>query len=300
MAIRLICPILKMDMCLNMKKPTKKELINPVERALHQYHHQKRSIDEIAESEHKSIRTIYRWLQKGNSPKNNRQPHQSKKCHRVSRFSDEVLDRIVALKQENSKRSAKIILKILIQENYDHIPSETSIRRHLVKNGLGRVASEYRRGYVAFERACPNELWQIDIAGVQTIGHLGQLYLFALLDDCSRFIPAAFYSTDQKGSRVIQLLQQAITKYGRPQQMPADNGTQFKNILGNLGSKYERILQLLDIKPIFARVRHPQTKGKLERFFGTVKTMFIAEARYQVKQDPSYNLIKFNQSLQKC
>ena len=163
---------------------------------------------------------------------------------------------------------------------------------------MGRVASEYRRGYVAFERAYPNELWQIDIAGVQTVGHLGQLYLFALLDDCSRFVPAAFYVTDQKSHWVIQLLQEAITKYGRPLQILADNGTQFKNILGDLGSKYERLLKLMDVEPIFARVRHPQTKGKLERFFGTVKTMFLSEARFQVKQDSAFNLARFNQIFQ--
>ena len=80
-------------------------------------------------------------------------------------------------------------------------------------------------------------------------------------------------------------------------QILADNGTQFKNIMGDLGSKYERVLHLLDIKPIFARVRHPQTKGKLERFFGSVKSMFLSEARFLVKQNKSDDFNRFQQHI---
>ncbi|KKM86722.1 hypothetical protein LCGC14_1276120 [marine sediment metagenome] len=36
--------------------------------------------------------------------------------------------------------------------------------------------------------------------------------------------------------------------YGRPNQILADNGTQFKNLIGELGTKYTRLLEILDIK----------------------------------------------------
>lgn len=272
---------------------------NLIERILHQYYHQKKSIQEIADMEHCSIRTVYRWLKIAKSGNISRRSQKPNLCQKRSIFPNEVWNRIVDLKQENSKRTAQIISDLLIKEGFSKIPSLTSIRRHLLKKGLGRISTEYRRGYNAFERESPNELWQIDIAGAQTIGHLGSLFLFTLLDDCSRFVVAAFYTTDQKSGHVIELLRQAISKYGRPLEILADNGTQFKNILGNLGSKYERILKLLDIRPVFARARHPQTKGKLERFFGTVKTMFLSEVRYQIKQDPTITLTEFNQMLQK-
>ncbi len=119
--------------------------------------------------------------------------------------------------------------------------------------------------------------------------------MFALIDDCSRFVPAAFYVDNQKGYHVIRLLQHAIVGYGRPLTIVADNRTQFRNVLNNLDSKYEKLLKLLDIKPIFARARHPQTKGKLERFFGTVKSMFLSEARFQAKQHPEWTLSDFNE-----
>ena len=36
--------------------------------------------------------------------------------------------------------------------------------------------------------------------------------------------------------------------YERPNQILADNGTQFKNLIGELGTKYTRLLEILDIK----------------------------------------------------
>ena len=264
----------------------------------HFFYHKKLPVSEIALNVKKSTRTIYRWIHEREKPSTICEHDQSIRCHSQKKYSQEVLNRIIELKKENLKRSARIIREFLIREETSLVPSETTIRRYLMNHGLGKIASESRQGYVVFEREKPNELWQIDIAGVQSVGHLGKIYLFALLDDCSRFIPAAFYASDQKGTHVIRLLQEGITTYGRPLQILADNGTQFKNVMGNLGSKYERVLHLLDIKPIFARVRHPQTKGKLERFFGTVKSMFLSEARFQVKQNKSMTLTEFNRLFQ--
>jgi len=85
--------------------------------------------------------------------------------------------------------------------------------------------------------------------------------------------------------------------YGRPNQILADNGTQFRNLIGELGAKYTRLLGNLGIKPIFAKPRHPETKGKLERWFGTVRTMFMVEARFNVKNNLNCTLTDFNQML---
>ncbi|MHA1521638.1 MAG: DDE-type integrase/transposase/recombinase [Promethearchaeota archaeon] len=271
---------------------------NIKQEALHYFHHGKLKISEIAEKLGKSPRTVYRWLNGEKKPHIPRQQESQTSRKRRRQYSDEILARIVQLKSEYPKRSARIIRSLLESEHPSPIPSETTIRRILVEKGMGRIAAEARKGYITFERERPNELWQIDIAGVQTVAHLGPLYLFALIDDCSRFIPAAFYAENQKGTQVMRLLQLAIVDHGRPLAILADNGTQFRNVLSNLESKYEKLLHLLDIKPVYARVRHPQTKGKLERFFGTVKSMFLSEARFQAKQHPDWTLTDFNHQLQ--
>ena len=278
------------------KSKSKLELKEDVK---HLYFHCHQKPDEIAKQVQKSTRTIYRWLQQHRDGNNVSNLQQSSKKKRRRKYSIDDFNRIKELKEKNPKRSATAIQKLLEKQGDSIIPSESTIRRYLREHGLGRVSSEYRRGYVVFEREAPNELWQIDIAGVQTVGHLGPIYLFAVLDDCSRFVPFAFYAKNEKGYNVIRLLQNAFMTHGRPKQLLADNGRQFRNTIGELGTKYTQLLELLDIKPIFAKPRHPQTKGKLERFFGTVKTSFLSEARYQVKNDKSVTLTDFNEMFQK-
>lgn len=269
------------------------------EEALHYRYHGKLSIAAIAEKLGKSERTIYRWLKGKKKPQSSCQQNDDDRGNRCSQYSGTITEKIIEFKQQNPRRSARIIRNCLMEEELAPIPSESTIRRILVEKGMGKVAAEARRGYVCFEREQPNELWQVDIAGVQTVGHLGSLYLFALLDDCSRFVPAAFYTADQRGVHVMRLLQQAITDFGRPIAIVADNGAQFRTLLKGIESQYEKILKMLDIQPIFAKAHHPQTKGKLERFFGSVKTMFLAEARFQAKSHPEWTLSDFNQQFSK-
>jgi putative transposase len=112
-------------------------------------------------------------------------------------------------------------------------------------------------------------------AGVQTIGHLGKLYLIALIDDCSRFVVSARYFPHQKGKNVIYIIKEAFTNFGRPNQILADNGTQFRTLMTGFETKYIHLLKTLGVEPIFARPHHPQTKGKIERWFGVVVQMWL-------------------------
>lgn len=159
---------------------------------------------------------------------------------------------------------------------------------------MSRKTTSSKKGYIKFERSQPNDLWQVDIAGVQTVAHLGKLYLIAFLDDCSRFVTAARYFRDQKGKNIILLLQKALTAYGRPNQILADNGAQFRTLIKGFDTKYTHLLKTLDIEPIFAKPSHPQTKGKLERWFGVVKQMWLGDERLQVQKSPDYTLTDLN------
>jgi len=129
---------------------------------------------------------------------------------------------------------------------------------------------------------------------VQTVGHLNQLYLIALIDDCSRYVVVAEYFRTQKGKNVLKVIRDAVITCGRPNQILADRGTQFCNAFGELGTKYSKLLDSLDIEPIFAKPYHPETKGKLERWFRTVNSMFLIEGRHFVADHPKCSLADFN------
>jgi len=274
-------------------KKSKKELRGEEVQELR--HNKGLSIRELVSHYGRSERTIYRWLNNHDEKKPLEQPNQKKERKRSRKYPLEIFARILEYKKEIPHRSAPMVQRLLKKEFPNTTPSLSTIYKYFHEQGLVYKDRNRKQGYIKFERSKPNDLWQIDIAGVQTVGHLEKLYLIALLDDNSRFIVAAEYFKDQRGMNIIKIIRNAVLAYGRPNQIVADNGTQFRNLIGELGTKYTRLLEMLNIKPIFAKPNHPQTKGKLERWFGTVKQMFLGEARFKVKQNPDYTLTNFNQ-----
>lgn len=73
----------------------------------------------------------------------------------------------------------------------------------------------------------------------------------------------------------LKVLDEAIKDHGKPASILTDCGTQFyatESEAKKKGeSKFEQRLVELDIKHVFARVRHPQTNGKLERLHGEIQ-----------------------------
>ena len=250
---------------------------------------------EIAQILGISTRTVIRWKQ---SKEDQDSPVCQKPKHKRKRkrtYPESTFKRILELKEEMSARSSSGIHRLLLQELQADCPSISTIRKFLHAKGYSAKKSVRREGYIKFERAKPNDLWQIDIAGVQTVGPLGKLYLIAILDDCSRYIVGAHYFPSQVGVNVLTVIRDAIMGYGCPNQMIADNGSQFRNVTHDLGNRYARLLSSLDIDAIYSRPYHPQSKGKLERWFGTVNKMFLPEARLKVRLNPKIYLYEFNE-----
>ncbi|MHA1521374.1 MAG: DDE-type integrase/transposase/recombinase [Promethearchaeota archaeon] len=234
-----------------------------------------------------SERSVIRWKKETKTPDQSGSQITKMPRKRAKQFSPEIYQRIDELKEEAPARTATTILRKLQEEITGRIPSISSIRNYLRERGYSKQDHNGRQGYIKFERKSPNDLWQIDIAGVQTVGHLGKTYLIAILDDSSRYIVSARYFQDQRGVNVFKVLRDAFNEHGRPNQIIADNGTQFRNVTKNL-------LTSLDIKPIFSSPYHPQSKGKLERWFGTVRQLFLPEGRLQIRLHPDWTLIDFN------
>lgn len=281
---------------MDMKEKTKKERYETVRELRY---NKKLSIKALATRFRRSERTIYRWLNRAKQRNKSVFGKIKRSGGGTKKYPPKIFERIVELKKEVPQRSAPMVRKLLKEELPVACPSLSTIRKYVRDQGLTYVSKDRKLGYKKFAREKPNDLWQIDIAGVQTVGHLRQLYLIALLDDCSRFAVAAEYFRTQKGINIFKILRDAITAYGRPKQILADNGAQFRNAIGELGTKYSKLLESLDIKPIFAKPYHPQTKGKVERWFGTVNSMFLIEGRHYVEKNPQCSLADFNKKLKK-
>jgi transposase InsO family protein len=281
---------------MKMKKNRKKDLYKE---AFGLYYNKGLSIEKLAKYYGKSVRTIYRWLKNAKQGKDFSNDKNDRKKGRSREYPLKLYNRVYHLKKEVPERSAPMIHRIIKEEFPLNCPSISTIRKYIKQQGLSSTARERKRGYIKFARERPNELWQIDIAGVQSVGHLKKLFLIGILDDCSRFIVGAQYFKTQKKENVLKVIRDAIIEYGRPKQIISDHGAQFRNLRGELGTKYSQLLYYLDVEPIFARPHHPETKGKIERWFGTVRQMFLVEARHKVKKEPTCTLTEFNQMFKK-
>jgi putative transposase len=152
-----------------------------------------------------------------------------------------------------------------------HIPRHV-IHKILKRNGL---ASELpnknkRRKWVRYERTYSNSLWHTDWKQLDN-----KKWLICYLDDASRFITGYGVFKNATGKNAISVLRNAIKQYGKPASILTDHGTQFyanesKNKKRRGVTLFENELVKLDIKHILSGVHHPQTNGKIERFYGDV------------------------------
>lgn len=119
--------------------------------------------------------------------------------------------------------------------------------------------------FVKYEWPKPNALWHTDWTECPFTGK----QLIAFIDDHSRFIVHAEYFANATTENTVIAFDNAIQKYGKPENILTDNGAQF-----HINGAFEEFCKKNGIKHILGRVHHPQTNGKIERWFGTYKMEF--------------------------
>jgi transposase InsO family protein len=148
--------------------------------------------------------------------------------------------------------------------------SETTVRRILHEEGLieektpapAKVQPERR-----FERAEPNQLWQSDIFTFLLRRHQ-RVYVTAFMDDYSRYLVSLVIAHHQRSTLVLEALSRAIADYGTPREILTDQGRQYTAWRGT--TDFEAELRRQGIHHIKSRAHHPETLGKIERFWKTL------------------------------
>lgn len=123
-----------------------------------------------------------------------------------------------------------------------------------------------------FEAELPNDLWQSDVMHgpkVDVDGKMRKTYLIAIIDDHSRLIVQARFYLSEKLSSYLEAFEDAIAARGLPRKLYVDNGAAFRS------KHLEYITASLSISLIHAKPYTPQGKGKIERWFKTVRGSFL-------------------------
>jgi len=144
-------------------------------------------------------------------------------------------------------------------------------RIHMILKEAGRalpqLSKQKRRKWVRYEREHSMSLWHTDWKQLDT----GEWWI-AYEDDASRLVTGYGVFHEPTAQNTIRVLEHAITKHGCPREILTDRGSQFYANEGERREKgisqFEAYLAEKGIRHILCRVNHPQTNGKLERFYG--------------------------------
>jgi hypothetical protein len=133
-----------------------------------------------------------------------------------------------------------------------------------------------------FEAALPNDLWQSDVMhgpSVSVDGKNRKTYLIAFIDDMSRLVCHAQFYLSENLNCYLDALRQALLTRGLPRKLYVDNGPAFRSF------HLHQITASLGIALIHAKPYQPQGKGKVERFFRTVRADFLPAVQAKTLTD---------------
>ncbi len=136
-----------------------------------------------------------------------------------------------------------------------------------------------------FERERPNMMWQTDIFTFTLKRQNRRVHLVAFMDDHSRFITGYALRGMASSEMVMEALRAAVAAFNCPDELLTDNGPQYITWRGK--SKFSKLCENLGIIQVVSRPRHPQTLGKIERFWRTLWEGFLSTAVFLDLEDAS-------------
>ena len=154
--------------------------------------------------------------------------------------------------------------------------AQTTFRRILKAHVLlAPETSEDHKLRLAFAKSRSNEMWQADTMVGPYVkcerGH-AQAKLIAFIDDASRVLCHGEFFLVEDTATLISALRSALYKRGVPETLYVDNGSIYTS------KEISQICARIGTLLCHAPVRDGAAKGKIERFFRTVRENFLVRA----------------------
>jgi transposase InsO family protein len=202
-----------------------------------------------------------------------------------SRLSEATRRAILLLKEQHPDWGQDRIAAVLLRAQ-GFSASATAIGRALVEAGFvapPEAPEPHGQEPHRFERARPNQLWQTDLFTFMLKRENRRVHLVGFLDDHSRFVVGYGLHATASGALVRETMLAAVANFGAPAEVLTDNGTQYVTWRGK--SEFNKMLEQRGIQQIVATPRHPETLGKIERFWGTLWRECVETAVFRGLED---------------
>jgi len=145
--------------------------------------------------------------------------------------------------------------------------------RILKREGLSGKPTAGKVDRRRYEAEFPNDIWQSDVMHgpqVEVDGKKRKAYLIAFMDDHSRLLPHGEFYLSEQLQPFLDAFRRALKFRGVPRKLYVDNGAAFRS------RHLERICGSLGIALVHTPPYTPQGRGKIERFFRTVRSQFLS------------------------
>jgi transposase InsO family protein len=203
-------------------------------------------------------------------------------------IDDELAERIVELATGRPDLDGRGVLAELeaVLGKDRKLPSPSSLYRFLRSRGLDQRRAPRREDHRAYAFELAGDCWQGDVMYGPSIpskdGKRRKTYLIAIIDDATRLIAHAQFYFEQHLRSLKDCMRQAFWKRGLPRRFYFDQGMIFRSRL---------VLQIcarLGIILIHSRPYRPQGRAKIERWFGSVRRLFLRRVDLNKIQDLSH------------
>jgi transposase InsO family protein len=226
-----------------------------------------------------SRKTGYKWLNRFRRESGPGLADRSRRPHQAPTRTEAAMEQaVIELRKRHPAWGARKLKRRLEDKGHADVPARSTVNSILGRHGLIDPIESARHVPVRrFERAAPNELWQMDFKSpVSMIA--GICHPLTVLDDHSRYSILLKACEDQQKETVQEALADAMRKYGMPVCMLTDNGPPW----GSFGSEaYFTALGAWlirrGVRLIHGRPLHPQTQGKDERFHRTLDVELLGQ-----------------------
>lgn len=191
-----------------------------------------------------------------------------------------VADALIAFKDEKPALSIPLLIRAVrecgVAPQSLALPSST-VYRLLSRAGLMQKqavteASAKDRRQFAFAHA--GELWMSDVMHGPSVSVPGRgrrkAYLIAFIDDATRVIPYCAFALSENTQSFLLVFKQALLRRGIPQRLYVDNGANYRS------QQLALVCAKLGVALIHARPYQPAGKGKIERWFRTVRAQLLS------------------------
>lgn len=203
-----------------------------------------------------------------------------------NKTSNEVVKRIVSLKQKYPRMNNPHIADTLFAEHQNSLSAST-VKRVLCEKQIYHPVTHTRRVFTRFEPESYGERLQMDTtSGAWMQGHR-LIYLIVVLDEFSRRMVGWKWVDADSAWNNMCVLHSVFCTFGRPKMLYTDNASMFKTIRHGRSihqnhkeegyeTEIQRAMRELGVTMFSHKPYEPQSKGKIERLNRFIQERFVA------------------------